>query len=171
MTTFPRIHMGLAVSDVEKSLTFYRALLGVEPSKVKPGYAKLESDAPSINLTLNQTTEPSVFAMPGHFGVEVGSTELVAEANERMRAAGFATENEDGVTCCFAVQDKVWISDPDGHRWEVYVKLADAEIHSGPSKAAAPCCDGADAKAQAEGAEPCCEPSSAAPSSAGACCG
>lgn len=156
MTTFPRIHMGLAVSNVEKSLAFYRALLGVEPSKVKPGYAKLECDAPAINLTLNETDSPTVFAMPGHFGVEVGSTERVVEANTRMREAGFFTENEDGVTCCFAVQDKVWVSDPDGHRWEVYVKLADADVHSLPRSTA--CCDGASVEAKAKGAEPCCAP-------------
>lgn len=161
MPDLPRIHLALGVADLAKSLAFYRALLGVEPTKEKPGYAKLESAAPSINLALNETKNLTEIRTPMHFGVEVDSTEKVAAAHDRMRAAGFETENEEGVTCCFAVQDKVWIEDPDGHRWEVYVRHADADVHSLPSTktADAACCEGATAKAQT----PCCEPASPAP--------
>ncbi len=169
----PRIHLALAVADLEASLRFYRALLGVEPEKQKPGYAKLVSDAPSINLALNESTQLTEIRMPMHFGVEVGDVAEVERANARMREAGFLTEDERGVTCCFAVQDKVWVEDPDGHRWEVYVRLSDAEVHSLPQPGAESsqpstteaCCEGATKQA----ATPCCEP--AAPSTREPCCG
>ena len=132
----PRIHMGLAVRDLDASLAFYTSLLRVEPTKVRPGYAKLEGIEPSINLTLNQTDTLPARHATEHFGIEVGSTEQVVEAHGRMKAAGYATLSEEGVTCCFAVQDKVWIIDPDGYRWEVFVRHADAEVHSIPNEAA-----------------------------------
>lgn len=130
----PRIHMGLAVRDLDASLAFYTKLLQVEPTKVREGYAKLEGTEPSINLTLNQSKTAVVHHSTEHFGIEVDSTEQVVAAHGRMKAAGYATLSEEGVTCCFAVQDKVWIVDPDGYRWEVYVRHADAEVHSIPQK-------------------------------------
>ncbi|MEM9068006.1 MAG: ArsI/CadI family heavy metal resistance metalloenzyme [Myxococcota bacterium] len=129
----PRIHVALAVRSLDASLPFYRALLGVEPSKEKPGYAKFEPTELPVNLTLNETrAEIAGSVAPAHFGVEVESTEAVQSAHGVMRAGGFATLSEEGVTCCFAVQDKVWVVDPDGHRWEVFVRHADAEVHSLP---------------------------------------
>lgn len=131
----PRIHIALVVRDLDASIAFYSKLLQVEPTKVREGYAKLEGREPSVNLTLNQSTTAAVHHTTEHFGIEVDSTEHVVAAHGRMKAAGFATLSEEGVTCCFAVQDKVWIVDPDGYRWEVYVKHADAEVHSIPQGA------------------------------------
>lgn len=119
--TETRIHVALDASDVEKSIDFYRMLLGEEPSKKRDGYAKFEPADPPVNLTLNQT--PAARPAASHFGVQVKSSEAVAEAAQRFRRAGYETETEDEVECCYAVQDKVWVADPDGNRWEVFVVL------------------------------------------------
>ncbi len=133
-----RLHVALPVRDLERSRTFYETLLGVPPTKVREGYVKFEADAPSVNLTLNATDEPVPHHGISHFGVQVKSTEAVLALHGKLRAAGFATTSEEGVTCCFAVQDKIWAVDPEGHRWEVFVVLeADTELHSAPPRAIA----------------------------------
>lgn len=122
--TNTRIHVALAASDVERSIAFYTTLLGEPPTKVRPGYAKFEPAEPPVNLTLNQS-DHTAGDKPGaaHFGVQVKTTEAVAEATKRFGLAGIKTETEEQVACCYAVQDKVWASDPDGNRWEVFVVL------------------------------------------------
>jgi catechol 2,3-dioxygenase-like lactoylglutathione lyase family enzyme len=127
-----RVHLALPVTDLESSLDFYRALLEREPVKVKTGYAKIVTSNPPLNLSLNLVAEPPARSHVQHFGLEVASTEAVVAHEEKMRRLGFTTANEEGVTCCFSVQDKVWVVDPDGHRWEVFVVLDDAEVHSAP---------------------------------------
>lgn len=131
--TFPgqfRVHVALNVANVERSIAFYKLLLGVEPSKVRPRYAKFEPTDPSVNLTLNEATpggDVSVAGGDAHFGIQVKSTKQVEDAIQRFQQAGFQTEIENATTCCYAVQDKVWVTDLDGHRWEVFVVLqADA---------------------------------------------
>lgn len=124
-----RIHVALNVKDVAKSTAFYELLLGTPPSKTRPRYAKFEPQDPSVNLTLNQIDQPvSGTAGSAHFGIQVKTIAAVHAAIERFKAAGISTVTEEGTTCCYAVQDKVWISDPDGHKWEVFVVLeADAK--------------------------------------------
>ena len=119
--TKTRIHVAWEASDIERSIAFYTTLLGEQPTKVRPGYAKFEPADPPVNLTLN--LNPQAKPAASHFGVQVKSTEAVAEAAKRLELAGFPTETEDQVECCFAVQDKVWASDPAGNRWEVFVVL------------------------------------------------
>lgn len=144
-----RIHVALGVHDLEASLAFYRTLFQQEPTKLRDGYAKFEVADPSVNLTLNATAAATGTRGPEHFGIQVGSTAEVGAHHGRMRAAGFSTTSEEGVTCCFAVQDKFWAVDPDGHRWEVFVVLeADADAYYEPPEAAE------------TDAEPCCAPSS-----------
>ena len=124
-----RVHVALNVSNLEASQKFYELLLGTEPSKVRPRYAKFEPADPSVNLTLNEIDEP-ITASGGsaHFGIQVKSVESVHAAIERFRRAGLETITEEATTCCYAVQDKVWVVDPDGHKWEVFVVLkADAK--------------------------------------------
>lgn len=124
-----RLHVALNVSNVERSKTFYEVLLGASPSKERPRYAKFEPTDPSVNLTLNQVEEKfQVEGGSAHFGIQVKSVSEVHAAIERFKNAGIETITEEATTCCYAVQDKVWAVDPDGHRWEIFCVLeADAK--------------------------------------------
>ena len=119
-----RLHVALTVTNLKKSKRFYDLLFGVSPSKERPRYAKYEPIDPSVNLTLNEVDEEvSVEGGSAHFGVQVKSVAEVHAANERFKAAGIETITEEATTCCYAVQDKIWAVDPDGHKWEVFVVL------------------------------------------------
>jgi len=149
-----RLHVALDVSNLERSIAFYRVLFGSEPSKLRPGYAKFEPADPRVNLTLNQGAAGVRRGADGaaHFGVEVRSPEAVAAAGERLRAAGLAVKREEDVECCYAIQDKVWVADPDGNPWEVFV-VTDA-----------------DAPRRTPEGSTCCGPAVAADAT-GSCCG
>lgn len=117
-----RIHFGLYVSDIEKSIRFYSELFQTEPAKVKADYAKFELDDPSINLALAQTDKQiGTDSRVNHFGIQLKSTDRVQAETERFKKLGWITETEEQRTCCYAVQDKVWLTDPDGNRWELFV--------------------------------------------------
>ena len=115
-----KVHVALHTPAFEKSVEFYRAFFGLEPVKLKPGYAKFDLAEPPLNLTLNEAEAPSPGAL-SHLGIQVASTEAVHAATERLRTAGLAFTEEHGTDCCFALQDKVWVKDPNGTRWEVFV--------------------------------------------------
>lgn len=152
--TTSRIHIGLAVQDLNVSVFFYRALFGQEPSKVRPGYAKFEMFEPPVILSLNQIagqTAPSNPVM--HHGIQVKSTNAVNEIANRMSAAQIPVRSEDSVTCCYAVQSKVWIADPDGNKWEAYVVLDNDAANR--SSAENSCCSDLPSGSQ------CCQPSMA----------
>ena len=143
-----RIHLALGARDLEASIAFYCVLFGIEPGKVRPGYALFTPGDPSINLSLNH--EPAVTAGSAvqHFGIQVKSREAVASTVARLRAAGLPAQTEDAVTCCYAEQDKVWTVDPSGHRWEIFVTTDDrATLASANRQAAQSCCPGAGAGA------------------------
>jgi catechol 2,3-dioxygenase-like lactoylglutathione lyase family enzyme len=128
MTAQPKVHVALNVSDVNRSAEFYRAMFGLEPVKSKPGYVKFDVSQPPLNLTLNEDTGLNSRGALNHLGIEVASTDDVLAARERLNKAGLATFDELNVDCCFALQDKTWITDPDGNRWEVFtVKVADTQ--------------------------------------------
>lgn len=135
-----RVHIGLGVQDLEESIEFYRILLDQKPAKVRKGYAKFEVAEPSLNLTLNQVKPP--FNMQRHqefhYGIQIKSTEEVYSMINRFSTAGLEMLLEEGVTCCYAVQDKVWVTDPDGHKWEVVVLESDSE--ESPSTKQTECC-------------------------------
>ncbi len=136
-----RPHLALTVSDVERSIRFYRALLGVEPSKVRPGYAKFEVESPALNLTLNVGGRDGDLGAFNHAGIQVASTDDVLRARARLVEAGLATFDEMDTTCCYAKQDKIWVTAPDGESWEVFVTHQDVEAGepaAAPSSAA--CC-------------------------------
>jgi len=118
-------HLSLNVSDLEASVAFYAKAFGVEPVKRRPGYAKFDLAAPSLNLTMQQAAPTGVNA--DHFGIQVGSTADVEAAEAAFQAAGLATFAEAKTSCCYALQDKVWITDPDGNQWEVFTVLGDAD--------------------------------------------
>lgn len=131
--TVSRVHVAIAVRDVEKSIPFYSTLFGQPPTKTRPGYAKFEVAEPPVNLALNAAAGPTgPHDAVSHFGVQVKSADAVREVAARLEAAGLPTRPEENVTCCHAVQDKVWVADPDGHRWEVFVVLDDAGASYAP---------------------------------------
>jgi catechol 2,3-dioxygenase-like lactoylglutathione lyase family enzyme len=124
-----RVQLALNVSDLDAAVGFYTKLFGTEPDKRRPGYANFAIDEPPLKLVLIEG-----HGTPGtmnHLGVEVFSPAEVTAAHARLIEAGLAAAPEDGVTCCYAVQDKVWVDDPDGAPWEVYTVLADAEMPAG----------------------------------------
>jgi catechol 2,3-dioxygenase-like lactoylglutathione lyase family enzyme len=148
------VQLALNVSNLEDAVAFYSRFFATEPAKVRPGYANFAIDEPPLKLVLIEGSgEPGTL---NHLGVEVESTQAVAEATGRLAAEGLATATEDQVECCFALQDKVWVDGPDAEPWEVYTVLADAESPTGDLRTSEP---GADAM--------CC---ATAPESAARCC-
>ena len=122
------VHIGLAVSDLNQSTQFYQTLLGQAPTKERPGYVKFETAEPAVNLSLNHSSATLGRGRPVHYGIQVQSSRAVAEAIERFKQAGLDARVEKDTTCCYSVQDKVWVHDPDGNQWEVFVVVdADAE--------------------------------------------
>ena len=138
-------HLSLDVRDLEASIAFYGRFFGAEPLKRRPGYAKFDLADPSLNLALVERAPTG--RNVNHFGVQVASSAAVDAAQARLRAAGLLDLVEEGTTCCYAKQDKVWAVDPDGNRWEVFVVLEDADqmradggaccVESAPSDCAA----------------------------------
>lgn len=134
-----KAHVSLNVSNIDASVAFYEKAFGVVASKRRPGYAKFDLVAPSLNLTMQEGPRTGVNA--SHFGIQVASTEDVAIAWTRFKEAGLKTFTEENTSCCYALQDKVWTEDPDGNMWEVFVVKGDVEVmHDDPLKAAGACC-------------------------------
>jgi catechol 2,3-dioxygenase-like lactoylglutathione lyase family enzyme len=119
-----KAHLAINVRDVEKSIEFYKSLLGIDPSKVRTGYAKFDVANPPLNLTLNQVPFEGSGAL-SHLGIQVASTDDVLAMKQKWEAAGLVPREEMQTTCCYALQDKAWVSDPDGNEWEVFVVLED----------------------------------------------
>ncbi|MCB1264180.1 MAG: VOC family protein [Mycobacterium sp.] len=120
-----RVQLALNVDNLGDAITFYSKLFGVEPAKVKPGYANFAIADPPLKLVLLEG--PGQGGTLNHLGVEVDNSQQVHSEIARLTGEGLFTEEEIGTTCCFALQDKVWVGGPDGERWEVYTKLADSE--------------------------------------------
>jgi catechol 2,3-dioxygenase-like lactoylglutathione lyase family enzyme len=155
--TESRIHIALAVNNLERSVAFYNTLLGQGPTKTRPRYAKFEVAKPPVNLALNEVGGATGPNNPvAHFGVQVKSSEAVSTVAERLKKAGLETAAEENVTCCYAVQNKVWATDPDGNKWEVYVVLDNEAKQHHSSQAE--CC--ADETGCCEDKAACCTPSS-----------
>jgi catechol 2,3-dioxygenase-like lactoylglutathione lyase family enzyme len=133
-----RIQLALNVSDLEQAVGFYSKLFGTEPAKRRPGYANFAIEEPPLKLVLIEGEGKG--ASLNHLGVEVASTEDVKQATERLAIEGLPTLSQEGVDCCYAVQDKVWVSDPDGARWEVYTVLSDSNALNDSKKEGSPSC-------------------------------
>ena len=155
-----RVQLALNVSDLEAAVDFYSKLFATPPAKLRPGYANFAVCDPPLKLVLIE--EPGVRGTGvegalNHLGVEVETPELVTQATSRLSGSGLDTTEQQGTTCCYAVQDKVWVEDPDGAAWEVYTVTADAPVESGISG------DGSCCGSDAHGAQgpvaveaPCC---------------
>lgn len=124
-------HVAINVNDFDKSLFFYRNFFGLEPVRVREGYAKFDVEQPLLNFTINQRDYNDLGAL-NHLGLQVSSTDDVLAAKERLMTAGLATFDEMNTNCCYARQDKIWATDPDGNRWEVFVVI-DQEKDNDPT--------------------------------------
>ena len=151
-----KAHVAINVRDVEASLEFYRKLFGIEPGKVRTGYAKFDVSNPPLNFTLNQVPFTDAGAL-SHLGIQVASTEDVLAIRRSWMEAGLITRDEMKTDCCYALQDKTWVRDPDGNEWEVFVVLED-NLPEKTSEGAACCTPDAtqaDSCCTVQG-EPCC---------------
>jgi catechol 2,3-dioxygenase-like lactoylglutathione lyase family enzyme len=117
-----RVQLSINVSDFDAAVAFYSRLFGAAPAKLRPGYANLAIDDPPLKLVLNSPGNGPGGSV-NHLGVEVDSPAEVTQADERLAVAGLATDRQPGTECCYARQDKVWVTDPDGIPWEYYTVL------------------------------------------------
>src|SRR5204863_9961252 len=120
-----KAHVSINVRNVERSIDFYRKMLGTEPSKVRTGYAKFDVQNPPLNLALNEVPDLSGAGALSHLGLQVASTEDVLAMRQRWAEAGLVTRDEMQTDCCYATQDKTWVRDPGGNQWEAFVVLKD----------------------------------------------
>ncbi|MDQ0596844.1 catechol 2,3-dioxygenase-like lactoylglutathione lyase family enzyme [Streptomyces canus] len=121
-----RVQLALRVPDLDASIAFYSKLFGTEPAKLRDGYANFAITEPPLKLVLIEGSAGETTRMD-HLGVEVDSTEAVHAATARLSGEGLATDVENDTTCCYALQDKVWVRGPGQEPWEVYVVKADAD--------------------------------------------
>src|SRR5437763_1195251 len=126
-----KAHLAINVRNVERSIEFYRQLFGIEPSKIRAGYAKFDVQNPPLNLTLNENSVIARGAL-SHLGIQVRSTEDVLATREKWNEAGLLTRDEMQTNCCYATQDKAWVRAPDGIEWEVFVVLEDNLSETAP---------------------------------------
>ena len=130
-----RVQLALNVDDLEAAVAFYSKLFGTSPAKRRPGYANFALDDPALKLVLMEN--PGQGGTLNHLGVEVASSDDVTAATQRLAADGLDTDVEKNTTCCYAVQDKVWVHAPSGEPWEIYTVVADAPEDTAASAA---CC-------------------------------
>ena len=137
-----RIQLALNVSNLDESIAFYSQLFGVEPAKLRPGYANFAVAEPPLKLVLMENA-PEAGTL-NHLGVEVVSRAEVTAAEHRLQGKGLKTETENQVDCCYAVQDKVWVADPDNAPWEIYTVLDDSATfgRTQPDAPTSVCCTG-----------------------------
>jgi catechol 2,3-dioxygenase-like lactoylglutathione lyase family enzyme len=130
-----KIHVGINVTDLNQSINFYSKVFGAKPVKVKQDYAKFLMEDPGLNFTLNLKDKVTGNQV-GHFGFQVENQEEVLQHKDRLENLGFFAREEMDVTCCYATQDKFWVTDPDGNEWEFFYTKADVE----PMETGSGCC-------------------------------
>ena len=141
-----RVQLALNVDDIDEAVAFYSKLFNTVPAKVRPGYANFAVTEPPLKLVLIEKAGSG--GTLNHLGVEVESSDLVHAEIDRLSGEGLFTDEEIGTTCCFAKQDKVWVTGPAGEKWEVYTVLADSDAfgtspqHSEPNDEGPACCGG-----------------------------
>ncbi|KGN36619.1 ArsI/CadI family heavy metal resistance metalloenzyme [Knoellia subterranea] len=151
--TTGRVQLALNVADLEASIAFYSAMFGVEPAKRRPGYANFAVAEPPLKLVLIETSEDTrgtgVAGALNHLGVEVPTIDAVTAARTRFAEAGLAAFDENDTTCCYALQDKVWVHDPAGAPWEVYTVKDENPVGARPATASLEILDVSGQKSQA----------------------
>ncbi|WP_406134236.1 ArsI/CadI family heavy metal resistance metalloenzyme [Streptomyces zaomyceticus] len=146
-----RVQLALRVPDLAASVAFYTKLFGTEPAKLRDGYANFAIVEPPLKLVLIEGTDNEDTRLD-HLGVEVDTAEAVHAATTRLGAEGLATTEENDTTCCYALQDKVWVHGPGREPWEVYVVKADADALT--EQQGSTCCAGTEDTADNEASEP-----------------
>ena len=138
-----RLHCALNTNNFKASVDFYTKLFGQHPAKLEDGYAKFSCEDPSVNLTLNHASAPIHQDAINHLGIELEDAKAVMLAKERLEQLGLATKLEEDVDCCYAIQVKVWVTDPNGHSWEFFVVKDEGSIGNEQSEEYCPtdCCD------------------------------
>ena len=134
-----KAHLAINVKDVVSSIEFYKKMFGIEPSKVRTGYAKFDVANPPLNFTLNQVA----FDGPGalsHLGIQVATSADVLSMRDAWTERGLVAREEMQTACCYAIQDKAWVKDPDGNEWEVFTVLKDNLSEEEGNADAAACC-------------------------------
>jgi catechol 2,3-dioxygenase-like lactoylglutathione lyase family enzyme len=163
MGSFPKMHLSLNVRDIARSVAFYEAFFGVPAHKRRPGYANFDLSAPPLKLALQEGGAAATGAGEGslsHLGIQFASEAEVDAARARLAESGVVTFDEGDTVCCYARQDKVWVHDPDGNAWEVYVLLdemgdeEDDHFAAGGRKAGEPVCCSEEAPPRATGGVP-----------------
>lgn len=138
-----RVQLALNVADLDEAVVFYSKLFATEPAKLRPGYANFAVVDPPLKLVLIEDATQAPGSL-NHLGVEVATTDEVTAAQARLAAEDLPTAIEEQVSCCFAVQDKVWVDGPGGEPWEIYTVLSDADLPAGELRASDPsgaaCC-------------------------------
>ena len=125
MTSFLKPHVSINVRNLEKSIAFYSKMFGIEPAKVRTGYAKFDVQNPALNFALNEVPNLEGPGALSHLGLQVESSNDVAAMRAQWAEAGLYTRDEMKTDCCYAIQDKTWVMDPDGNEWEAFVVLQD----------------------------------------------
>ena len=120
-----KAHVSINVRNVPSAIEFYRKMLGIEPAKVRTGYAKFDVQNPPLNLALNEVASLEGPGALSHLGIQVKSTDDVLAYRQTWIDRGLITRDEMKTDCCYATQDKTWVHDPDGNEWEVFVVLKD----------------------------------------------
>ncbi len=154
-----RVQLALNVDDLDTAVDFYSKLFATAPAKLRPGYANFAVDSPPLKLVLFE--QPGKGGTINHLGVEVETPDDVGAAQARLANEGLATATEDGVACCYARQDKVWVDGPSGEPWEIYTVLEDVEMPGGQLRTVDPetgatCCAVVDGDTVTAGSAPCC---------------
>ena len=150
-----RMQLALNVENLDESIAFYSKLFNTEPTKVKPGYANFAVTEPPLKLILMEN--PGQGGSINHLGVEVETVDVVDAEQTRLAAAGFASREERGTTCCYAKQDKFWVQNaPNGEEWEFYTVLADSETFSAVQPEGTTCCGTEVGAEQAATSSSCC---------------
>ncbi len=136
-----RIHISLEVKDLKKSVEFYSRVFQTEPTRLKDDYANFRLEEPQLHLALNVNKNTKTAVTNQHFGVELFSDQELNAWFKRVQAAGVSAETEEGTTCCYAVADKFWLTDPDHHKWEFWHRKYDVD-HSSAKSSTGHCATG-----------------------------
>ena len=157
-------HVAISVKDLPSAIEQYKKILGIEPAKVKPDYAKFEIADPPVILSLNPGGEPGTIS---HLGIRYPDSEKVVTELARTKAQGLAVREQPGTTCCYAKADKFWVHDADGLGWEMYTLLEDADVHTIASTPEEACCVSTKTQQAVSQPQPsagsCCAPTVSAP--------